>query len=87
MARPIAEFVVSVKEGRIHSQGSVSEIIAKDKSAALKLKEEQKTLEKADEEVDAEPETQTKKPDGKLIVAEEMAEGKTFVAPLNLHSR
>jgi hypothetical protein len=75
MARPIAGFVVSFKDGRVHSQGSVSEVLSKDRSLASELKKEQQVLDKADDAVDDQVPPEEGKSDGKLIVAEEVEEG------------
>lgn len=77
MASPIADFVVSLGgDGRILSTGSLSKALSKDKKLSAEMKEEKKELQKADNEVDAtEPDEPAKKSDGKLVVAEEVAEG------------
>lgn len=77
MASPIAEFVVSLgNDGRILSQGSLSKVLAKDKKLSAEVAEETKEIEKAEHAVDIiDPDSERKKPDGKLIVAEEISEG------------
>lgn len=74
MASPIAHFVVSLgSDGRVVSQGHISEALARDKNLLKETAENMKGLEKADEEIDA---TEAKvKGDGKLMVAEEIQEG------------
>ena len=83
MTSSIAEFVVSLgSDGRIRSQGSVSDALAKDNALRKELKEEKEAIEKAQhgmeaaedpaEEVQGEA---AKQAAGKLIIAEEMAEG------------
>jgi hypothetical protein len=77
MTRPIAGFVVAMGlDGRVTSQGSISEALSKDKSLAKELLKEEDVLQKAEDEIDAPPPpTDAPKADGKLIVAEEMEEG------------
>jgi hypothetical protein len=77
LARPIADFVVSFgSDGRIQSQGTISQITKRGLLAA-QIREDQRVLDKAEQEVDAE--ASTPKPadtiDGKLIVAEEIQLG------------
>ena len=66
-----------MKDGRVFSQGSVSQVLAKDRSLAIQIKEEQQELEKADEKIETldPPPPEDRKSDGKLIVAEEIALG------------
>lgn len=75
LARPIAEFVVSMKHGRVFSKGSVSQVMAKDHSLVIEVEKEEESLEKADEEIEAQLPLDEPKSDGKLIVAEEIALG------------
>jgi hypothetical protein len=78
MASPVADFVVSLgSDGQILSQGSVSDAIAKDKQLKAEIAEEKKAMQKAENEVDPEEDLDVvaEKKDGKLIVAEEIAEG------------
>ena len=75
MTRPIAGFVVSIgKDGRILSQGSVSDALAKDHTFAIEVNRDQQVLEKAEENVDPSA-PKDDKSDGKLIIAEEIEEG------------
>ncbi|KAL0579441.1 hypothetical protein V5O48_002547 [Marasmius crinis-equi] len=76
LARPIAGFVVSLKNGAIVSQGSLAEAL--EHSIALKeeASKDEENLDKYNEQVDAnvaEPPAQESK--GRLIVAEEIQEG------------
>ncbi len=79
MASPIADFVVSLgTDGRVHSQGTLSKVLAKDDKLAEELAEESEEIKKAETEVDhVDPgdEFAPTKADGKLIVAEEISEG------------
>lgn len=73
MISPIAAFVVSLgTDGHVLSQGAVSDVLSKDHSLALASVQEQVLMEKADGEIDRKIGV---KSDGKLIVAEEIAEG------------
>jgi hypothetical protein len=78
MASPIADFVVTVgADGHISSSATVSDALAKDETLAHEAEKEADVVEKAEHEVvDVEkPDAKPKQADGKLIVAEEMAEG------------
>jgi len=76
MASPIADFVVSMgKDGRIHGQGSVTDAIAEDTALAARVSKNEKTIEKAKDEIDSIAEGETKQVDGKLVVEEEIEEG------------
>lgn len=81
MASPIAQFVVSLKDGRIASQGDLTEALAKNKALAKEAKEDAEALKREKEDVNAEDEDEDeaeadgKKSDGKLIVEEEIQEG------------
>ncbi|KAI0832850.1 multidrug resistance-associated ABC transporter [Trametes gibbosa] len=90
MASPVAEFVVSLgTDGRIASQGTLSKVLAKDKKLSEELAEEREELKKMENEVDqpAEPDEEVTLPkgDGKLIVAEEIAEGHISWPALRLY--
>ncbi|KAJ6606137.1 P-loop containing nucleoside triphosphate hydrolase protein [Mycena vulgaris] len=84
LAQPIAGFVVSVgSDGRILSQGSISDALAKNRDLALEVVEEAKTLTLEEETVDGSLENlQTS---GKLVVAEEIAIGHVSWAALKLY--
>lgn len=77
MASPIADFVVSLgTDGRVASQGSMAKVLAKDKGLSKEIEEENEVIEKAEHTVDdQQPIEETKKSDGKLIVAEEISVG------------
>ncbi|KAF7978858.1 hypothetical protein HWV62_44329 [Athelia sp. TMB] len=87
MASPIANFVVSLGiDGTVLSQGSVSDALAQNKSLVTEVVEDKKAMEKADQEIDstADPKAVGAKPDGKLIVAEEINEGHVSWGALKL---
>lgn len=77
MVSPIASYVVSLgTDGRVASQGSVAEAMANDKEMQAEAEESEEALKKADQEEATEMKgEETKKSDGKLVVAEEIAEG------------
>lgn len=78
MAEPIAQFVVSLKDGRIASQGSLSSVLSQDLTLAEEARRDAEALHKADEEVDVDGELKeqpVKKSDGALIMTEEIQEG------------
>lgn len=75
MASPIAHFVVSMGTGgRILSQGSVSDALAKDSNLVAEVAKEEETLQKADEKMDytTEIKSDALKSDGKLVIDEEI---------------
>ncbi|THV04763.1 P-loop containing nucleoside triphosphate hydrolase protein [Dendrothele bispora CBS 962.96] len=76
LTKPIAGFVVSLRGGRIVSQGSVSDALFRDEALAAEVKIEEQELKLAEEQVDAEEDSPDKKLDGKLIVAEEVELGR-----------
>ena len=78
MVSPIASFVVSLgTDGRIASQGSVSEALLKDNEVEKEMEESKDAIKKAEQEETTEgnPDEAKPKSDGKLVVAEEIAEG------------
>ncbi|KAF7977580.1 hypothetical protein HWV62_3166 [Athelia sp. TMB] len=80
MVSPIADFVVSLgTDGRVLSQGSVSEALAKDQTLVEEVEKDQEALAKADTEIDGKVEV---KSDGKLIVDEDIAVGHVSWAAL-----
>ncbi|KAL5534538.1 hypothetical protein ACEPAG_1001 [Sanghuangporus baumii] len=77
MVSPIASFVVCLgTDGRIASQGTVAETMASDKEMQAEIEKSEEAIKKAEEAsvVDG-PKGEAGKSDGKLVVAEEIAEG------------
>ena len=76
MASPIAGFVLSLgSDGRVATQGTVEEVIAKDKEMQVEVAKSQEENLKEEEVIDLAAEAAPKKSDGKLVVAEEIALG------------
>ncbi|KAJ3772853.1 hypothetical protein FB446DRAFT_788322 [Lentinula raphanica] len=75
ITRPIAGFVVAIRDGRIESQGTVLEALGHDFALAEEARKEQQVIAKSDGEGHAQPLAEVQKADGKLIVAEEIQEG------------
>lgn len=76
MASPIADFVVSLSDGHIVSQGSVSDALQKDARLVEEVKHEEEALElEEDVEGGETADDGVKAKDGKLTVAEEIAVG------------
>ncbi|KAI0782171.1 hypothetical protein C8Q75DRAFT_811859 [Abortiporus biennis] len=77
LASPIAEYVVSLgSDGRISSQGSLSNILAKDKKLSVEVAKKSKEIAEANMHVNEEkPDESAKKAVGKLIVEEEVELG------------
>jgi hypothetical protein len=86
IASPIAHFVVSLGlDGRVLSQGSVSDALAQSQLLAAELKDNENVTEKAAGEIDfTDPNKGTAKGDGKLTVAEEIQEGHVKAQALKL---
>ena len=87
MASPIADHVVSVGlDGRVVSCSSVSDAVAKDKKLAAELVEGTRAIKDEEKRIDQEePDAAAKQADGKLIVAEEIAEGHVSWNACNCH--
>ncbi|KAH8120523.1 hypothetical protein DFH11DRAFT_1560461 [Phellopilus nigrolimitatus] len=77
MISPIASFVLSMgTDGRVASQGSVAEAIIYNKEMQAEVADSKEANKKAKEASTAEDkDEESKKKDGKLVVAEEIAEG------------
>ncbi|KAJ7283175.1 P-loop containing nucleoside triphosphate hydrolase protein [Mycena rebaudengoi] len=86
LAGPIAHFVVTFgADGTVKSRGSVAELARG--PLAAQIREDQKALDKVEQEIDA-PTTQeaaAPKSDGKLIVAEEIHEGHVSSAAVKMY--
>jgi hypothetical protein len=78
MVRPLAEYVVSLGlDGRVAKRSSASVAVTKDKALAVEPVAGVLTIKDEEENVDAEvPDKPANQADGKLIVAEEIAEGR-----------
>lgn len=82
MASPLADFVISLADGHIVSQGSISDALKRDHRLAEEFKHEEEALElEENEESEAAVSADTSAlikvngADGKLVVAEEIAVG------------
>ncbi|KAJ7791217.1 hypothetical protein B0H14DRAFT_3094524 [Mycena olivaceomarginata] len=86
LTRPAADFVVSFgSDGRIQSQGTISEITKRGPLAA-QIQKDQQVLDRTQEEVDAEAPV-VKPADGKLILAEEVQLGHVSPSALKMYFR
>ncbi|SJK98373.1 uncharacterized protein ARMOST_01638 [Armillaria ostoyae] len=88
MTEPIAQFVVSLKDGRVASQGSLSSALSQDLTLAEEARRDAEALHKTDEEVDVDDELiekPVKKSDGALIMTEEIQEGHVSWPSLRLY--
>ncbi len=73
MTRSLAEFAVSIgTDGAIVAQGTVLDVLGSDTTISEELKQDQKAVQMAGEEIDK---PNAPSSDGKLIVAEEIEEG------------
>lgn len=72
--------------GRIHSRGSTSEVLTNDPKIEQEFKQDEIALKNATDVIDPQPEAtvEAKKADGKLILAEETAEGRVSWAAREL---
>ncbi|KAG8697036.1 hypothetical protein FRC09_008111, partial [Ceratobasidium sp. 395] len=82
MVSEVADFVISLSsDGRIASQGNIADALRLNSKLRAEVEKEKELEKKADEAVDnnqpaEEKETPAKKSDGKLMIAEEIAEGR-----------
>ncbi|KAF9786031.1 hypothetical protein BJ322DRAFT_1057551 [Thelephora terrestris] len=85
MTSPIADFVVSLgSDGRILSQGTMSTALATSKALTKELKAGESELHRAEEAVDGDVPEVPEGKSGKLMVAEEVAEGHVSWSALKL---
>lgn len=83
---PVAQYVVSLSSnGRIASQGTLLEAIATDDKLAAEVAKEQEGLEEDEEVADTAEQVPQKKGDGKLVLEEEILEGRVSWSALNLY--
>ncbi|KAH6912895.1 ATP-binding cassette transporter [Coprinopsis sp. MPI-PUGE-AT-0042] len=75
LASTAAQFVVVLGEGKVVSQGSISEALRSNRALAEEFKTDKEMITKVNDEVDQEP-MLSKPIDGKLIVAEEVEQGR-----------
>jgi hypothetical protein len=77
MMSPIAHFVVALGiDGRVLSQGSVSDALIQDTNLVKEVMDDKQAMDKATNEIDTmNSKNGTAKSDGKLTVAEEIQEG------------
>ncbi|KIO02467.1 hypothetical protein M404DRAFT_9898 [Pisolithus tinctorius Marx 270] len=86
MVSPVAQYVVSLaSNGRIASQGTLSEAIATDDKLAAEVAKEQKGLEIEEEVIVSAEQAPPKKGEGKLVLEEEILEGRVSWSALKLY--
>ncbi|KAJ6498923.1 P-loop containing nucleoside triphosphate hydrolase protein [Mycena sanguinolenta] len=86
MTSKIAGFVVSLGlDGRVHSQGSISDALEQDELLAKEVSQDRELLEAAEKEIDPIPTEKPAKKDGKLVVAEEIQLGHVSWNALNMY--
>jgi hypothetical protein len=89
MTSKIAEFVVSLGlDGRVHSQGSVSDALEQDEQLAKEVTKDQEILELAEKLKELDPTTAFENPpkkDGKLVIPGEIAIGHVSWKALGLY--
>ncbi|KAJ7745476.1 P-loop containing nucleoside triphosphate hydrolase protein [Mycena maculata] len=86
MTSKIAEFVVSLGlDGRVRSQGSIYDALAKDEVLAEEVSKDEEFLELTEKEIDTPLPADESKKDGKLIVAEEIEIGHVSWSALDLY--
>ncbi|TFK30740.1 ATP-binding cassette transporter [Coprinopsis marcescibilis] len=85
LASSVAEYVVSFgSDGRIKSQGSISEVLKIDTQLVKEFGADEELVKKSDNEIDGEAGPAPPK-DGKLIIAEEVEEGHVSWSALKMY--
>ncbi|KAJ7469587.1 hypothetical protein FB451DRAFT_1368560 [Mycena latifolia] len=85
LARPIAHFIVTFgSDGRVDSQGSISEIVNRDPKLAAQIRNDEQVLDKAQQDIDTEAPI-AEPGEGKLIAAEEIQEGHVSASALKMY--
>ncbi|KAL4069345.1 P-loop containing nucleoside triphosphate hydrolase protein [Scleroderma citrinum] len=86
MASSVAQYVVSLtSNGRVASQGTVSEAIANDAKLGVKIVDEQEALQRQEDIACNAVEVPKKEGDGKLVMAEEILEGQVSWTAMKLY--
>ena len=76
LASSIADFVVALRDGAVTSQGSLSEALEQDIKLSTEVAKEIEVIKQADEDHDSDNEKKPEQNGGKLIVDEEISEGR-----------
>ncbi|KAJ7435253.1 multidrug resistance-associated ABC transporter [Mycena latifolia] len=85
LTRPIAHFVITLgSAGKVDSYGTVAEIVQRDAKLASQIREDDQVLKKAQQEIDTKAPIATPA-DGKLIVAEEIKEGRVHASAMKMY--
>ncbi|KIM54250.1 hypothetical protein SCLCIDRAFT_1222221 [Scleroderma citrinum Foug A] len=86
MGSAVAQYVVSLtSNGRVASQGSISEVVAKDDKLAAEMMKEQEALQMEEGAACNAEEVLKKGGDGKLVMAEEILEGHVSWTAMKLY--
>ncbi|KAF5346100.1 hypothetical protein D9757_014021 [Collybiopsis confluens] len=85
LVRPIAKFVVTVKDGRVTSQSTLEQAISDDEALAVEVERDEEAVDRARDEIDPQPApNEPSGKDGKLILKEEVELGHVSWAALKL---
>ncbi|KAJ3799615.1 hypothetical protein GGU11DRAFT_858145 [Lentinula aff. detonsa] len=84
LIRPIAKFIVSIKDGRVASQGSIEDAMSIDKELAAEVEKDEEAVERANNEIDPQTPNEPSGKDGKLILKEEVELGHISWSALKL---
>ncbi|KAJ3774339.1 hypothetical protein FB446DRAFT_729352 [Lentinula raphanica] len=85
LVKPVAKFIVSIKDGRVASQASIEDAMDTDKQLAAEIEKDEEAVERANDEID--PQSAPNEPsnkDGKLILKEEVELGHVSWSALKL---